>query len=207
LGAADLVACDTNVGRWLSGIVRFSSASPPDPAQGSDAPPAVAVSLALSGGAYPIAPECSTEAMKTVSYRLAGSLRVEAVPIGATPAAMGVPGWAETGERHVAYRCVVYPGAGGVWSGRATLVATGWSIGTAATERRVCRYTSDLDASSAIDANIEHPASYASVGSALMNQNFLVINGNETCPAGRAVQVAGVGSDVPADLSTAQHQP
>ena len=207
LRSSDLVACDTNTGQWLSGSVRFSSASPPDAAQGSDVLPALSVSLTLTGGSYASAPECSTEAMKTVSYSVGGSLRVDAVPVGATAASIGQASWAESGERFVAYHCVVYPLASGLWSGRSTLVPSGWSIGTAATDRRVCRYTSDADASGAIDANIEHPASYAGVDHALVNQNFLVIKGSESCPTARATQVAGSSGDVFADLSTAQHQP
>ena len=59
LSAADLAACDGNIGYLLSGIVRFSSASPPDAAQGSDVPPALSVALALTGSGYPAAPDCA----------------------------------------------------------------------------------------------------------------------------------------------------
>ena len=177
LTAANLGACDANIGHLLSGVVRFSSATPPDAAQGNDAPPAFAVAMAMSGS-YPVAPSCSTEPVTT-------------------------PG----GDRFVAYHCAVYPGAGGSWSGRANLVPSGWTIGTNAADKRVCRASSDLDASGAIDANVEHPASHVAVDSSLANQNFLVIAGNLACPAGRATQVAGNNGDVYVDLSTAQYQP
>ena len=207
LTPADLAHCDANVGRLLGGIVRYSSASPPDAAAGNDLPLAATVALALSGGSYANAPDCATEAMKTVSYSVAGSLRLEAVPISTTPASRGLAGWAETGDRYLAYHCVVYPLVSGLWSGRVTLQPVGWSIGSGAADRRVCRYSSDLDASGAIDANIEHPDRYVGVDGTLANQNFLVIQGTETCPTGHAIQVAGNGSDVDVDLGTAQHQP
>ena len=187
--------------------MRYSSASPPDAAAGNDLPLAATVALALSGGSYATAPDCAVETMKTVSYTVNGSLHLDAVPIGATPASMGLAGWAETGDRYLAYHCAVYPLANGQWSGRVTLQPSGWSIGTGAADRLVCRYSSDLDASGAIDANIEHPDRYAGVDGTLANQNFLVIQGTETCPTGRAIQVAGSGSDVYVDLGTAQHQP
>jgi hypothetical protein len=142
-----------------------------------------------------------------VSYALNGSLHVEAVPIAATPAMLGLAAWVDTGARHLAYACAMYPSASGQWSGHVSLVPTGWSIGTLATDHRVCRFTSDLDGSGAIDANIEHPANYVGVDSSLPNQNFLVINGSEACPSGRPTQVAGNGNDVFVDLSTLQHQP
>ncbi|HWI12060.1 MAG TPA: prepilin-type N-terminal cleavage/methylation domain-containing protein [Burkholderiaceae bacterium] len=207
LTSASLGACDANVGQLLSGVVRFSMTSPPDAAQGNELPAAFTVALALIGGPYPIAPSCGVEAMKTVSYTADGSLHVEAVPVGALAASLGLPGWTETGERFAAYHCAVYPSANGRWSGQTTLVPSGWTIGTGASDRRVCRYSSDLDASGAIDTNLEHPASYTNVGASLANQNFLVIKGSEACPVGAPTQVAGNNADVYVDLSTVAHQP
>ncbi len=207
LAAASLGACDANPGQLLSGVVRFSATSPPDAAQANELPPAFTVALSLSGGTYPIAPSCGVETMKTVSYTANGSLHVEAVPVAALPASLGLPGWTEAGERFASYHCAVYPAASGQWSGRATLVPGGWTIGTSASDRRVCRYTSDLDASGAIDANLEHPASYTNVDASLANQNFLVIKGADACPGGTPARVAGNNADVYVDLSTAPHQP
>ena len=178
LTLSNLGPCDAHVGQLLSGVVRFTSAAVPDAAQANDAPLGLSVALALSGGPYPIAPACGAEPVATAG-----------------------------GERFVAYHCAVYPAASGRWSGRATLMPAGWTIGTGAEDRRVCRYSADLDANGAIDANIEHPASYAGVDASLANQNFLVINGDAACPAGHAVPLPGNNGAVLVDLSTVQHQP
>jgi len=187
--------------------VRFTSASPPDPAQAAEPALSTAIALALTGGTYPHAPICASEAMKTVSYLAAASLHIEAVPLAALPASVGASTWADTGDRHLAYQCVVYPLASGQWSGRATLVPTGWAIGTSTADRRVCRFSADLDGSGAVDANLEHPPSYAAVDAALAQQNFLVVKGSEACPVRPAVRVEGNSTDVFANLSTVQHQP
>jgi Tfp pilus assembly protein PilV len=208
LQATDLSACDANVGYLLSGSVRFTSASPPDPAQAVEPVLSTAVALALTGGTYAHAPICASEAMKTVSYLIAASLHIEAVPLAALPASVGASSWTDTGDRHLAYQCVVYPLASGQWSGRATLVPTGWVIGTSVADRRVCRFSADLDGSGAVDTNLEHPSSYAAVDATLAQQNFLVVKGNEACPLRPAVRVEGnSSSDVFANLSTVQHQP
>ena len=207
LSIADLSTCDARAGQLLSGVVRFTQASPPQPGAANELPAAMAIALSLTGGNYPQAPVCDAEPMKTVAYTAAGSLRIEAVPIAATPASVGVASWTDTGDRNTAYLCVVYPLPSGAWSGRATLVPTGWTIGTGAADRRVCRYTADLDGNGAIDANIEHPADYAGVTAALAQQNFLVISGSDTCPAAAATRVTGQAGDVFANLGTAAHQP
>jgi Tfp pilus assembly protein PilV len=178
LTAASLGPCDANVGHLLSGVVRFSSVSPPDAAHAAEPPPALSVAMAMTGGTYAVAPACQTEAITSAG-----------------------------GDRFVAWHCAVYPLANGQWSGRATLVPSGWVIGTGAADKRVCRYSADLDGSGAIDTNLEHPSTWVGVDASLANQDFLVVNGSETCPAGHAVQVAGNNGDVYVDLGTAQHQP
>ena len=90
------------------------------------------------------------------------------------------------GDRYLAYHCLVVPRADGRWSGRSTLVPSGSTIGTGTNDRRVCRYAPDLDGNTGIDTNEEHPAAYANVERPLANQNFLVIKGNEACPASAA---------------------
>lgn len=157
LSLGNLTGCVSINGLLLSGNVRFSQASPPDAAHGNDAPPAFSVALGLIGGSYAVAPECGSEAMQT-------------------PA----------GDRYVAYQCLVVPRADGRWSGRSMLVPSGWTIGVGANDRRVCRYTADLDSNGSIDSNEEHPAEYLNVGRPLPNQNFLVIKGNEACPTSAA---------------------
>jgi hypothetical protein len=160
----------------------------------------VELALALSGGTYAAAPECSTEAMKTVRYIAGGGLHVEAVAADATPQGEGLSGWEDTGDRFVAYRCIVAPRADGRWSGRATLVPIGWTIGSGDAERRVCRYAGS-EPRRGIDANIAHPAEYVDVTSNLPAQNFLVVRGSQPCPA------AADTSSPNAGLRTLQHQP
>lgn len=178
LGLGNLTSCGSTIAYLLSGSVRFSQASPPDAARGNDTPLVFSVMLGLTGGTYAAAPECSSEEVQT-----------------------------DTGERYVAYHCVVVPLANGRWSGRSTLSPAGWTLGAGPNDERVCRYSADLDGSGAIDANEEHPATYSGVDHSLANQNFLVIKGSETCPAGAAVQGAGSSTDGFVDLNTAAHQP
>ena len=201
LSAADLAGCIA--GRWLllSGTIRFTSATPPLAAQADDAPLPVAASLVLTDGTYPSAPECSAEAMKTVRYLRDGSVRIEAVAVDALPASSGVASWYDTGERFTSYRCLVVPRADGRWSGRATLVPSGWSLGNGSSDRRICRFVRDRDGSGAIDANIEHPAAYVDADEALTEQNFLVVRGSQACPA------AAEGGGLAAGLGTVQQQP
>ncbi|MBW8831390.1 MAG: hypothetical protein JF606_18595 [Burkholderiales bacterium] len=106
----------------------------------------------------------------------------------------------DAATRVVAYHCVIAPVAGR-WSGRSSLVPRGWTLGTAATDRKVCRYSADQDGSGAIDSNAEHPNEYKDVDRSLMQQNFLIVRGNQPCP------VASKGEAVFADLTTVQHQP
>ncbi len=207
LSFANLGTCTSVNARLLSGSVRFSSASPPDASHATDGPLALGISVSLAAGDYPTAPNCSAEPMKTVSFVVTGNPRIEAVPIAATPAGYGVPAWVESGDRFVAYHCLITPMASGQWSGRSLIVPSGWAIGSSATDHRVCRYTADLDASGAIDSNLEHPADYAHVGANLAHQNFLVVNGNEPCPAGAGAQFAGNNAGSETDAGTAPHQP
>jgi Tfp pilus assembly protein PilV len=203
LSAAALGPCVALQGYLLSGTVRFTAATPPDPGAANDVPLALSMAVAMQVGGP--APGCRSEARKTVRRSSAGVSRTEAVPIDATAAMLGVGEWVETGERYVAYHCVVTPAvAGGTWTGRSAIVALGWTLGFRPGERRVCRFSADLDASGAIDNNLEHPDTYVGVGTSLTNQNFLVINGTQACPA----QAASVATNrVFADLATEPHQP
>lgn len=202
LRATDLLSCDTIQGQMLSGTVRFSSAEPPNPVASNDLPPELNIAVTLTGTATGTSVTCTSEARKSVLYSIGSSQRSEAVPLGATAAQFGADTWRDTGDRFVAYHCVVVAGSpGAAWSGRSTLVPVGWTLGNGPLERRVCRYTADLDRSGAIDANLEHPDSYADVRASLTNQNFLVIKGSQACPSG-----AG-GAGIVASVSTAPHQP
>jgi hypothetical protein len=104
----------------------------------------------------------------------------------------------EQHERDVAYHCVVFTLP---WSGRSEIVPVGWTLGTSSTDLKACRYSADQDGSGAVDSNIEHPDEYKRVDRALMQQNFLVVMGDQACPApGKA------GGDF-ANFATVQHQP
>ena len=106
------------------------------------------------------------------------------------------------GVRFVRYGCVVPDPPAAGWSGRVEIEPRGWRIGTQAGSQRVCRYSADLDGSGAIDRNDEHPARYTAVQGALAQQNYLVIRGDQPCPAGGAT---GTHNDTL--QNTVQHQP
>ena len=188
LAVADLRTCAVEQALLLSGTIRFSSAVPARATDAHDMPLAAQVTLALSDGSYASPPECHADAQKTVRYVSAGSLHIDAVAIAALPGSLGLASWDETGDRYIAYRCVVTPRADGRWSGRTSLVASGWTIGADARpgEHRVCRYVADSAdssaVSSAVDANIGHPADYRDVSVALTAQNFLVVDAATVCP-------------------------
>lgn len=182
--------------------MRFTAAAPPDPGHAVDAPLAFEVVLDLDGGASAVDPACSVEPSKVVRYVDSVGPSTVAVPASAVPASIGVSSWSETGDRYTAYHCVVYPASDGGWSGRTTLVATGWTIGNGAADRRVCRYSADQDHSGAVDRNAEHPARYADVDGPLANQNFLVVRGLDACPGGSAGAL-----NFTASLATLPHQP
>ncbi len=184
LDAAALGACQALDGLRLSGTVRFALGAAPDAAHADDAPLAFAIALSFVGSSDPHAPSCGVEPMKAVTYRLAGGAeRSAVVAADALPASLGATAWIESGERYASYECAVATRADGRWSGGVKLVPDGWAIGHGAASLRVCRYVADLDASGAIDANREHPAAYVDVGSALTNQNYLVVRGDRACPA------------------------
>lgn len=208
LDARDLTHCSELRGLWLSGTVRYSNASPPNPQEADDIPLDVAVSVTLTGAADAVPAACSTEALKTVQYRGADGIRREAVPLSAMPVSLGLAEWTELGERYVAYQCVVpVRGPGGRWSGRSHLVPLGWTLGTAATDHQVCRYTTDLDRSGAIERNEEHPLAYSGVDRTLQQQNFLVIRGDQTCPVSTAARIDADDVAHATSFSTAPHQP
>ena len=199
LVAGDLAACDTASRLLVSGTIRFTSATPPLAGAANDVPLAVGLAVTLAGGPYPIAPECSVEAMKTVRYDAGGTLHVASVPLAAAPASVGVAAWEDSGERYATYRCAIAPGADGRWSGMTTLVADGWTIGAGAGDHRVCRYGGV--------AGDAHPAAYVDVAKALPAQNFLVVGAGQDCPTAPAVRLTGEGVVVQADLGTVAHQP
>jgi Tfp pilus assembly protein PilV len=200
LTRANLGTCDAVAGWLISGTVRFTAAAPPDPAQANDPPLPFTMTALPTSGTDPVPAACASEALKTVAVDRNGNRRLEAVPIAAMPASLGLAAWTETGERFASYHCAVYPGARASWSGRTALQPSGWTIATTAGAWRVCRFSRDIDGSGAIDSNAEHPASYRDLTASLSNQNFLVVAGTAACPSGNNTAPT-------ADLSTAPHQP
>jgi prepilin-type N-terminal cleavage/methylation domain-containing protein len=181
LSAADLAGCAT--GRWLlaSGTIRFSNSAPPDAATARQAPLDTALSLALRDRDYPAPPSCFSAAKKTVRFVRDGSMQIEDVDADATPASAGLAAWEDTGDRFIAWHCIVAPRADGRWSGRIALVAHGWTIGTGSGDRRVCRFAAARTVA-AEDANIASAGAHVDVGAALLGRNFLVVRGSESCP-------------------------
>ena len=181
LSAAALSGCAT--GRWLlvAGTIRFSSATPPDPAAAHEPSLPTTIAITLRDGDYPAPAACFSEARKTVRYLVDGSLRLVDVAADATAAAAGLPAWDETEDRFLAWHCIVTPRADGRWSGRVALRGDGWTIGVGSNERRVCRYVPA--SADAIDANIAAAGEDVDVGTALLGRNFLVVGGSERCPS------------------------
>lgn len=208
LGAEQLAGCVAARSLLLSGTVRFSNAIPPVALSANDPPLDLALSVALASGITAASPWCGAEAQKTVQYRAGDGVYRAAVPLTAEPASVGVSEWIDLGERFVAYHCVV-PASGDParWSGQSTLIPLGWTIGTTAADRKVCRYAWDQDGSGAIDRNDEHPAVYSRVDRSLMQQNFLVIRGDQACPDGAAARMEAGAGEVPTQVATVQHQP
>ena len=206
LRAEHLTHCVEFKALLLSGVVRFSNASPPDAASANDAPLDLALSIGPPGMMAAASPWCFAQAQKTVTYRTLDGVHREAVAIDAQAAGRGVTDWQDTGERFTAYRCVVVAaGDPPRWSARSDLVPLGWSIGSAPQQRRVCRYVNDLDGSGSIDRNDEHPDVYRGVDKPLLQQNFLVVRGDLACPAQAGPTI---GAEAPADaIVTAPHQP
>lgn len=178
LSSEGLSPCVWMGGRLLSGVVRFSLGTPPDAERASDPPLAFEMALALGRGKYLAQPICEVEPVASVAR-----------------------------ERHAAYHCVVFPRADGRWSGRLDLAPIGWELGTAVGSYRVCRYVSDLDASGAVDANLEHPALFEAVEGNLSHQNFLVISGPQACPTDPRIG-SRTDSGLPfPGVATEPHQP
>jgi len=195
--ASRLTSCTATRGLLLSGTVQFAA---PDAVQALD------VALALDDRAA--TPDCRAEAQKTVSYTTPQGTRREAVPAGAQPASVGAIAWTEGGERFIAYHCLVaVAGSASKWSGRSSVVPAGWTLGSTAAQRKVCRFSADQDASGRIDRNAEHPDHYADVDTALPEQNFIVVRGDAACPGAPAMSLAGAGTRVFSALATVQHQP
>lgn len=162
LTTADVAKCRGNAfGYLLSGHVRFSSQSPPNPAAPSGMALPLTLRLTLTSSGHPIKP----------SYQC-----FDDAPVRPRPA-----------QTTVTYFCIVHPNRSQppFWSGRLDLAGLALRPGGV----RVCRYSADHDGDGRI-SNGEHPASYHRVSAALVGQNFLVIPYQSDCPAGRSAHPA-----------------
>ncbi len=142
---------------------------------------------------------------------------------------------AATGERYVAYACLVYPAdldsnaaTSAAYTARVVIWPTNtatWSIGTTSGTYKVCRYSADYDRDGGVRVvsgsnvvsidNEEHTYAYLNAQRSLGNQNYLVINARRTtgggqpinCPTDAVVEVDGQGGENYTDESTVTHQP
>ena len=85
------------------------------------------------------------------------------------------------------------------WSGRLALTGSGWTVGTATGQRRICRYVGPSADRLASEGPFGHPPNWIDVDRALLQQNYLMVDGAQACPAGDTA--------VPPFLATVQHQP
>lgn len=187
LARADLTHCDERAGLLVSGVVRFTSASPPDAGQANDPPPATTVTLA-SASDHDAAPvSCTAQAMSQTA-----SEDSPAAPSGI--------------ERFVAYDCVVSPEGPGGWTGTTWVQSGSWPIGTHSGEQRVCRYVGDPR-----DAIPPHPGAtgpdHVGLQRSLSHQNFLVIPATASCPTGNPVRLADASMPGRSEPVTVPHQP
>ena len=90
------------------------------------------------------------------------------------------------------------------WSGRLSVkLMDGSAYGTVAAARRLCRYSANYSNGESL-ANEDHPDTYSMVGKPLANQNFLMIGGDQLCPADVAANPA-LGDLI--DSNTCQQEP
>jgi len=181
LDADALAGCTP--GRWLlvSGTVHAAATAPA--AAATLAPASLAVRIDLDGGSYPAPAACVGALRKTVRFVDDGGVHVVDVALDALPAALGVAAWDETGDRFLAWHCLVAPRSDGRWSGRIAVVAGGWTIGSGDGDGRVCRFAAS-DSAAANDANIA-AARVVDAAAALVG-HFVVGRGSAPCPAGTA---------------------
>lgn len=212
----ELTDCRTTRELLVSGRVRFALSTAPDPSAAQDPPLPLTVALATTSIGHPSTPACIGESVKLVSITTApaGSVRAVTVPIDATPASQGLSTWTDLGDRHWQFHCRVPPAPSGGdadtphWSGRLQFTPLGWTLGTVAGAHRMCRYSADTDGSGAIDRPAENPDSPSGVAAALVELNFLVVDGLQDCPA--RVASGAAGGRLPwshANPVTVPHQP
>jgi Tfp pilus assembly protein PilV len=231
LAAAGATCVDVN-GYLLSGYVRFKTSGAAPNASNIDDPsdltdttlPLMATNLvpvpavnpliidAASTGNAPTAYECYSQRQLTVrnnsTQQELNIAEGASVPTGYS--ASGAP-------RFIAYTCIITPtdhdsntATRALWSGEVRLnpntdsaAGTPWTIGTGSGQYKVCRFSSDYNRNTTL-SNHEHPRYYREVTGAVDNQNYLVINGGDSCPPDVASNP--LAGDY-LDTNTAGHQP
>ena len=226
VGDNTIATCDATFrGYLLSGYVRFKTSGAAPSASNIDDPsdltdptlplqPTTALEnpIVIDSSATlnaPSAYECYSQQQLTVRNNSTGFELT--IAEGAT-----VPsGYSSSGApRFIAYTCIVTPidhdtnvTTPKIWSGEVKLVPTtgtgAWVIGTNSGQYRVCRATGDYNRNGFL-SNHEHPRYYRHVSGALDNQNYLVINSNDSCPPD--VNSNPLAGDF-LDTNTAIHQP
>ncbi len=205
-----------------------------------------------SGSTTYTAPECNAEEMKTVRYTrpvnftqtnngntttVTSTIEVGIIPVGVAINSAAIAPYVglssgdvqspqATGERFVAYSCLIYPvdldvnnATTAAYTARLTIYPTtaGWSLGTSSGTYKVCRYSADYNLNGGVRVvsgsnvtsidNQEHPYAYLNAQRSLSNQNYLIINGNRSCPTDGGVEVDGQGGENYTDETTVTHQP
>lgn len=121
-----------------------------------------------------------------------------------------------TSSTYVAYYCVVpiVPVLAVVatytWSGAShlnTLPLATSSTDNSSSRFRVCRYTPDPTTNTPAAGNVAHPLNYASVGTSLVNQNFLVISAGDGIVGSAPFTCPGSSSNPLINSNTRLHQP
>jgi type IV pilus modification protein PilV len=134
------------------------------------------------------------------------------------PETTTLAGYTTEVSKFVAYACIVEPrdhdnsaASPKRWWGRVTLnpntnttVGTAWTIASGS-GYKVCRYSADWNGDVKI-SNSEHPQWYRGVTGALDSQNYLVIDGNRSCPTDKPQNLLSSPVNF-TDDTTANHQP
>ncbi len=219
--AADVSNCITTTtstnSYLLSGVVRFSNTDPANP--GAPEATALPFGLVIASGSFSV-PQLDGSGLTksgTSAIVVTAPAMTQADSLAAnTYYCFDDYTISGPAQGFVNYHCLVTPDAGvgtapRAWSGQLQLQLTNHSIGTAATQYRVCRYSADYNGNGSnlladgvtID-NAEHPLAYAKVMGSLTRQNFLVVRGNVACPSAPNVDV---NAGIFADYKTVQVQP
>ena len=201
--------CTDTLGFLISGTVNFSNTAPANPT--APEAPALNLDMIITGGSYRAA-QLTGSGMP--ARDAGGNVIWDTVTVSAPSFQCfdDAPTSPQLTQTFANYYCLVLPSTSPSppsWSGAVKI--TGLSIGTTATDYRVCRYSADYNGNGNGYANVklepdnyEHPEFYVKVTGSLARQNFLVVRGDVSCPTASAVDLS---AGVYADYSTVQIQP